>query len=43
VERYADGTVTVAGVVDGQDRLWIAVEPTGDRLRITFLREAGIA
>lgn len=43
VECDADGAITVAGVVDGQDRLRIVVVPTGDRLRITFLREAGIA
>jgi hypothetical protein len=42
VECEADGVITVAGVVDDQDRLRIAVVPTGDRLRITFLRKAGI-
>ncbi len=43
VEIDVDGAISVAGVVDGQDRLRIGVVPTGDRLRITFLREAGIA
>jgi hypothetical protein len=38
VECDADGAITVAGVVDGQDRLRIVVEPTGDSLRITFFR-----
>ena len=38
VECNADGAITVAGVVGGQDRLRIVVEPTGDSLRITFLR-----
>jgi len=43
VECDADGAITVAGVVDGQDRLRIVVVPTGDRLRITFLRKAVVA
>jgi hypothetical protein len=43
MECDADGTITVAGVVDGQDRLRVVVVPTRDRLRITFLSEAGIA
>ena len=43
VERHADGAIAVAGVVGGQDRLRVVVVPTGDGLRVTFLREAGIA
>jgi hypothetical protein len=43
VERDADGAITVAGVVDDQDRIRIVVVPKGGSLQMTFLREAGIA
>ena len=43
VESDAFGAIALDGVVDSQDRVQIVVVPTAARLRITFLREAGIA